>query len=121
MSNDILKEYFTKVEKPLTKADFERRLIESLHKRIVRIERRKYITTILLGIVGVVATMALVIYFTPLEALQTAIPSIEIDIPPMGSMMILQLSIIMLLSLIWQYVSYECQLRKLKERIKRKV
>ncbi len=121
MSNDILKDYFSqdsqvgRVEGTDPKDDFEQRLRESLRARIIKLERRRRITSIVLGVASVVVAIMLTLYFVPLEALMGSFASARTSSE--GSLLTIQAALCFLIILIGQYL---IDMREIK-RIRRKL
>ncbi len=77
MSKDILNDYFSKSERldKEPREGFKEELLRSLNQRIVRLEQRKRILSILSALSLIACCCVLVAYFIPFEAL--SIPSID--------------------------------------------
>ncbi|MFI3264837.1 MAG: hypothetical protein SNG38_06550 [Rikenellaceae bacterium] len=116
MSSDILKEYFSKQEAPIPKVDFEKRLIESLHARIIKLERRKEITSVALVVASALALLAVLLYFLPLATIAESFKAIEFAIE--YSPLTLQAMVLTIVLLIGQYILDERELKKLRKRLK---
>ncbi len=127
MSNDILKDYFSqvargeqgshisRVEGTDSKDDFEQRLRESLRARIIKLERRRRITSIILGVASAMVAIMLTLYFVPLEALRGLFASASASSE--GSLLTIQTALCFIIILIGQYL---IDMREIK-RIRRKL
>lgn len=70
MNRDILSEYLSRKDSIEPRADFKEELIASLSRRILRLERRRYIISTMLSVSFMVLVIAAIAYYLPLESIK---------------------------------------------------